>query len=62
MIKLVDLTLRHGPEPLLEHTSATIFPGHKVGLIGANGTGKTSLFSLLLGRLPADTGDVQIPA
>lgn len=61
MIKLVDLTLRHGPEPLLEHTSATIFPGHKVGLIGANGTGKTSLFSLLLGRLPADTGDVQIP-
>ncbi len=61
MIKILDLTLRHGPEPLLENASATIFPGHKVGLIGANGTGKTSLFSLLLGRLSADTGEVQMP-
>ncbi|TVQ27568.1 MAG: ATP-binding cassette domain-containing protein, partial [Wenzhouxiangella sp.] len=62
MIQISDLTLRHGPEPLLENSSATIFPGHKVGLIGANGSGKSSLFSLLLGRLTADTGEVAIPA
>jgi ATP-binding cassette, subfamily F, member 3 len=62
MIQISDLTLRHGPEPLLEATSATIFPGHKVGLIGANGSGKTSLFNLLLGRLAADDGELSIPA
>jgi ATP-binding cassette, subfamily F, member 3 len=62
MIQISDLTLRHGPEPLLEATSATIFPGHKVGLIGANGSGKTSLFNLFLGRLAADDGELSIPA
>ncbi len=62
MIQISDLTLRHGAEPLLENSSAAIFPGHKVGLIGANGSGKSSLFSLLLGKLAADTGEVTIPA
>ncbi len=62
MIQISHLTLRHGPEPLLEAASATIYPGHKVGLIGANGSGKSSLFSLLLGKLSADTGEVAIPA
>ncbi len=62
MIQISDLTLRHGAEPLLENSTATIFPGHKVGLIGANGSGKSSLFSLLLGKLAADTGEVLIPS
>ncbi len=61
MIQLSNITLRHGPEPLLEDTSATVYPGHKVGLIGANGSGKTSLFNLLLGRLSVDGGEVSIP-
>ncbi len=61
MIQISDLTLRHGPEPLLEHASATVYPGHKVGLIGANGSGKTSLFNLLIGRLSVDDGDFSIP-
>ena len=61
MIQISNLSLRHGPEPLLEQASATIYPGHKVGLIGANGSGKTSLFNLLLGQLAADSGDVSIP-
>ncbi len=61
MIQLTDLTLRHGPEALLEHSSATIFPGHKVGLIGANGSGKTSLFRLLLGELQPDAGEFKLP-
>ncbi|AKS40924.1 ATP-binding cassette domain-containing protein [Wenzhouxiangella marina] len=62
MIQISDLTLRHGPEALLEHAEATIFPGHKVGLIGPNGCGKSSLFALLQGQLAADDGDVRIPA
>ena len=62
MLQISNLTLRHGPEPLLEGANATVFPGHKVGLIGANGTGKSSLFGLLLGRLSVDAGDCSLPA
>jgi len=62
MIQLSDITLRHGPETLLERASATIFPGHKVGLIGANGCGKTSLFRLLLGDIGLDAGEMSVPA
>jgi len=61
MIRLSSLTLRHGPEPLIEEADATVYPGNKVGLIGPNGCGKTSLFNLLLGRLSADAGEVEIP-
>ena len=62
MIQLSEITLRHGPEALLEQASATVFPGHKVGLIGANGCGKTSLFRLLLGEMNLDGGTLQVPA
>ncbi|MEE4639530.1 MAG: ATP-binding cassette domain-containing protein [Wenzhouxiangella sp.] len=62
MIQLSDITLRHGPEALLESTSATLYPGHKVGLIGANGSGKTSLFRLLLGEIDLDGGELSLPA
>ena len=61
MIKLSGITLRHGPEPLLEDASATIHPGHKVGLVGANGSGKSSLFGLLLGRMTVDQGEASLP-
>ncbi|WP_440997910.1 ATP-binding cassette domain-containing protein [Arhodomonas sp. SL1] len=61
MIELRDITLRRGPEPLLERTGVTLHAGHKVGLVGANGTGKTSLFSLLQGELGVDAGEVSIP-
>ncbi len=61
MIHLSAITLRHGPEPLLEDASATIHPGHKVGLVGANGSGKSSLFSLLLGRMSVDQGEASLP-
>jgi ATP-binding cassette subfamily F protein 3 len=61
MIQLSNITLRHGPEPLLVDASATIHPGHKVGLVGANGSGKSSLFSLLLGELSVDQGEASVP-
>jgi ATP-binding cassette subfamily F protein 3 len=57
-----DLTLRRGPEPLFEHVDFTIFRGNKVGITGANGTGKSSLFAAIRGELNADRGDIERPA
>ena len=62
MLKLTDLALRRGPHLLIEGASLTINPGQKVGLVGANGCGKSSLFALLRGELHADAGDVGLPA
>ena len=61
MIRFNDITLRRGAEPLLEGASATIDPGHKIGLIGANGSGKSSLLALLRGELATDRGELQCP-
>ena len=61
MIVLKNVSLLRGVKPVLELASATIHPGEKVGLIGRNGAGKSSLFSLLAGRLAPDAGDVEIP-
>ncbi|MBI5331768.1 MAG: ATP-binding cassette domain-containing protein [Betaproteobacteria bacterium] len=62
MIRLLSLTLIRGVKPLLESADLTLNPGEKVGLIGANGSGKSSLFSLLRGELHADGGDADFPA
>jgi ATP-binding cassette subfamily F protein 3 len=59
MIILRDISLRRGTRLLLEHASVTIQPGQRLALIGANGSGKSSLFSLLLGQLGADAGDIE---
>ncbi len=61
MITIRNLTLRRGVKVVLQGASLTLHPGEKVGLIGRNGAGKSSLFSLLGGRLHADAGDVEIP-
>lgn len=61
MIQFSNITLRRGTDVLLDNTSATIFPGHKVGLVGANGTGKSSLFALLQGDLALDGGTLSVP-
>ena len=62
MLSARDLTLRRGPEPLFEQVNFTIFRGNKVGLTGANGAGKTSLFAALRGELGPDRGDIDRPA
>ncbi len=62
MIYLQDITLRRGAEPLLAGASATIQPGRKIGLIGANGCGKSSLLALLRWDLATDRGEVHVPA
>ncbi|MEM0945773.1 MAG: ABC-F family ATP-binding cassette domain-containing protein [Pseudomonadota bacterium] len=47
--------------PLFEGASATVPDGHKVGLVGRNGTGKTTLFRLIRGELALETGDISVP-
>ena len=59
MIILEDIALRRGPALLLEGASATLQPGQNLALIGANGTGKSSLFALLRGELGADRGQIR---
>jgi len=61
MIQLQNISLQRGPKFLLDAADLTIYPGQKVGLIGANGTGKSTLFQMLLGQLASDTGTVDIP-
>ncbi len=61
MITLRNITLRRGVKVVLKDAGVVLQPGEKVGLIGRNGAGKSSLFSLLAGRLQADAGDVEIP-
>ena len=61
MIALRNITLRRGTKVVLQDASVTLQPGEKVGLIGRNGAGKSSLFSLLTDRLHADVGEVEIP-
>jgi ATP-binding cassette subfamily F protein 3 len=62
MIRIQHLTLIRGTKPLIENADLTLNPGEKVGLIGANGSGKSSLFALLRNELHADAGDVDFPA
>jgi ATP-binding cassette subfamily F protein 3 len=61
MITLRNLTLRRGTKVVLDSASVTLNPGEKIGLVGRNGAGKSSLFALLAGRLQADAGDFEIP-
>ena len=61
MLQAINLGIRRGVKLLFKDTSFQIHPGQKVGLTGANGTGKSSLFSLILKQLHADTGDCIYP-
>jgi ATP-binding cassette, subfamily F, member 3 len=61
MIQLQQVELRRGPQALFTQADLTVFPGQKVGIIGANGCGKSSLFALLQDKLHADAGVVSIP-
>jgi len=62
MITATDLSLARGAKYLIKSSSFTIHPNHKVGLVGANGCGKSSLFASLLGTLPPDLGNLSMPA
>ncbi len=61
MIKAENLSFMRGSKLLLTSAQFTIFPGQRVGLVGANGTGKSSLFALIRGELKQDHGELSIP-
>jgi ATP-binding cassette, subfamily F, member 3 len=61
MITLKSVVLRRGAKTLLDQASVSINPGEKVGLVGRNGAGKSSLFALLNGNLHEDSGEYAIP-
>ncbi len=61
MLKFSQLSLRRGTRELLHDVSATIHTGHKVGITGRNGVGKSSLFLLLRNELSADAGSYSLP-
>ncbi len=61
MITLRNITLRRGTKVVLDDASVTLQPGEKIGLVGRNGAGKSSLFAMLTNRLQNDKGEVDIP-
>ena len=61
MIRLLNVSLMRGLKPLLENADLTLNPGDKIGLIGANGAGKSSLFAMLRNELHPDLGDIDFP-
>jgi ATP-binding cassette subfamily F protein 3 len=61
MLHISQLNLQLGNKVLFTNANATIYPGHKIGIIGANGTGKSTLFNVIRGELGTDNGDVSYP-
>ncbi|RVC60352.1 ABC-F family ATP-binding cassette domain-containing protein, partial [Mesorhizobium sp. M00.F.Ca.ET.038.03.1.1] len=61
MLIINDLTLRMAGRLLLDHASLTLPAGTKAGLVGRNGTGKTTLFKAITGDFPSETGSISLP-
>ena len=61
MLQINNLTFRIGGRLLLEGASASLPDGHKVGLVGRNGTGKSTLLKLILGDLISEAGSASVP-
>ena len=62
LLTLIDAELAFGSHPLLDRAGFNLEPGERVGLIGRNGTGKSSLLEVITGRIPLDDGEYQKPA
>jgi ATP-binding cassette subfamily F protein 3 len=61
MINFRQLTIRRGDKLLLDRASAAFVPGARVGIVGANGCGKSTLFAALAGEIHVDGGDIEMP-
>lgn len=62
MLQLNQISLRRGTRLLFGNANLTVHPGQRLGLVGANGCGKSSLFAMLQNQLDPDEGEVYIPA
>jgi len=62
MLRLDQITYRIGPRTLFDGASATVSPGHRVGFVGRNGTGKTTLLSMVTGETEPDSGSISVPS
>jgi ATP-binding cassette, subfamily F, member 3 len=62
MLRISDISYSVEGRPLFVGASATIPAGHKVGLVGRNGTGKTTLFKLIRGELVLEGGEISLPS
>ena len=60
MLQLNQIELRRGAKLLFENASLQAHAGQRMGVIGVNGSGKSSLFALILGQLEADAGQLQL--
>jgi ATP-binding cassette subfamily F protein 3 len=61
MLQITDLHLQLGNKLLFNNANAVVYPGHKIALVGANGCGKSTLFSVIRGELQNDDGDIAFP-
>jgi ATP-binding cassette, subfamily F, member 3 len=61
MLTLTDVSVRIAGRLLIDHASAQIVPGARVGLVGRNGTGKSTLFQAIRGDIPTETGRITVP-
>src|SRR2546430_14880803 len=61
MLSITDVSVRIAGRLLIDHGSAQIVPGARVGLSGRNGAGKSTLFQAIRGELPTETGTITIP-
>src|SRR3979411_2649570 len=61
MLSITDISVRIAGRLLIDHSSVQIVPGARVGFVGRNGVGKSTLFSAIRGELPTETGVITIP-
>ena len=61
MLRLQNLALARGTRVLYEHATLVASPGERIGLVGPNGCGKSTLFAAILGELSPEAGDIETP-
>ena len=61
MLKIQNISVSIEGKPIFENASAVIPAGHKIGIVGRNGVGKTSLFRLIRGELEPESGQIDYP-
>ena len=61
MLSITDISIRIAGRLLIDHATAQIVPGARVGLVGRNGTGKSTLFHAIRGDMPTESGRITLP-